>query len=154
MEFELPAGWGEARLDPGGTVAHGDRRTARSYDHLGTALLWSPGDACAGAARIACDLEHEARFAAPVRVLGAGGAAVRIESWLVTEVVAKLIGRPVLALLQTHGVISVAAQFPASLDLNRFAAPGKARIFLARSADGSRAATFGMLEENTAPAEA
>jgi len=143
--FELPDGWGTALLQPSGPVRDCLGGTVRSYDHLGTELVWTPGLVCAGAAAIACDLEHEGRFASPVRVPGAGPAGVAIQGWLATEVAAKLTREPILAFLVAHGVVAAPPEGPVTLELDRYGGHGTADVVIVRSVEGRRRAAFGVL---------
>jgi hypothetical protein len=140
--LDLPEGWGVARLHRGRAVAH--ERVARSYDHRGAVLTWMPGPCCVAAAAIACDLEHASRFAVPVRVPGGAETGVVLESWVATEVLAKLTGQPVLAFLRAHGVIGSLPVPRAEFDLAALGTGGVAQLVIVRSSDGERGAAFGI----------
>jgi hypothetical protein len=156
--FPLPADWGEAWLEPA-PAGRGDRAavrcdaaepgTARAYDHRGAALIWRPGQACRTERAFACDLEHVARFAG-----AADPAAVddrlRIESWVASEVVAKLLRDPVLAFVKRFGLVPLERGAPVVVDLRRFGRDGAARILIRASADGAHVAGFGLLDEASA----
>ena len=114
----------------------------RAYDHTGVMLEWSAGEACAGATAIACDLEHRGRFE------GEGAPRLRerpvaIRDWVATEVIAKLLDRPVLAFLLAHGVVESPADGEHTLALAQWNGTGRARVVIATSADGTRVAGFG-----------
>jgi hypothetical protein len=143
-QLHLPPGWGVAELRSDRGRAHVDDRAARSYDHHGTVLVWYPGPSCLGATATACDLEHATRFADPVHVPGGPEAGVGLDSWVATEVVAKLTDQPVLAFLRAHGAIRSLPVPPAELALAPFGARGTVQIAVVRSTDGARGAAFGM----------
>jgi hypothetical protein len=150
--FRLPPGWGDARLVAPGAgmltpcaaaAPAGAGALPRSYDHLGATLEWSPGPACGGALALACDLEHAERFAGAADPAVADGR-LSLESWVATEVLAKLTDTPVLAFLRAHGCFEPGAVGAHEVPLEAWGARGRARLWLVTSEDGMRFAGFGM----------
>ena len=149
--FRLPQDWGDATL-----MSRTRRRCsrpaelapppARAYDHTGMMLLWSPGASGRGARGFACDLEHVTRFAGSADPSFLG-PAFRIENWVATEVVAKLTGVPVLALLKSGGGVTASPRRLQELNLRPYGGSGRARIWITPSDDGLRVAAFGILHD-------
>jgi hypothetical protein len=156
----LPKGWGEARLEQAPLVRLprpdvpvrrpcAERWTTRSYDHRGTMLVWRPAEWVPAPRAFACDLEHKARFsgtADPARV----DARLCIERWVATEVVAKLLQVPVLVLIVSHGLLSIASggvTRVTRVDLRRYGSRRYARMCLLATADRQHVAAFGIVDD-------
>jgi hypothetical protein len=100
----LPAGWGQAHIRAPGQHAECGSRTARSYDHLGNQLVWSPPAALLPTHQFACDLETSARDSHAQAALFRLPSGEFLRRWVVAEVLAKLSDTPILLWVKRYGL--------------------------------------------------
>lgn len=103
---DIARGWGAIEI-----VDAFDRRAAAgalvSHDARNRTLVWRPGPAMRNG-RAACDLESCARpVPAICRALLPGSSALEfLAAWTATEVVAKLLGVPIMTWIRAHGLVA------------------------------------------------